>query len=164
MPFLLATQGVRVSFRYSQKASLPATADVKHLNHNGIVILKNLFKDAVMNIRKRPRNRNSKLSWDYQYPKSSVQSSRKEQSFKPEIIRRCEELSECESEGSDVECEMPELEEESVVDYSGVDGSGPVALDSKSGALVLFVDAEPGVPGLDTDEDSHSLSHAPPLP
>ena len=136
--------------------------DIKHLNHNGIVILKNLFKDAVMNIRKRPRNRNSKLSWDY--PKSSVQSSRKEQSFKPEIIRRCEELSECESEGSDVECEMPELEEESVVDYSGVDGSGPVALDSKSGALVLFVDAEPGVPGLDTDEDSHSLSHAPPLP
>ena len=54
--------------------------DIKHLNHNGIVILKNLFKDAVMNIRKRPRNRNSKLSWDY--PKSSVQSSRKEQSFK----------------------------------------------------------------------------------
>ena len=24
--------------------------------------------------------------------------------------------------------------------------------------------AEPGVPGLDTDEDSHSFSHAPPLP
>ena len=137
--------------------------DVKHLNHSGIVVLKNLFKEAVMNIRKRPKNRNSNLSWDY--PKSSVQSSRGEQSFlKPEIIRRCKKLSEYESEGSDVEYEMPELEGESDVDYSGVDGSGPVALDSKSGALVLFVDAEPGVPGLDTDEDSHSLSHAPPLP
>ena len=53
-----------------------------------------------MNIKNCPRNRNSNLSWDY--PKSSVQRSRREQSFKPEIIRHCKELSECESEGSDV--------------------------------------------------------------
>ena len=121
--------------------------DIKHLNHSGIVTLKNLFKDAVMNIRKRSRNRNSNLSWDY--PKSSVESSRKEQSFKPEIIRRCEGFSECESEESDVECEMPELEGE-----SGNDQSGPVALDSESGALVLFVVASTSGP------PSH---HPPPL-
>ena len=113
--------------------------DIKHLNHSGIVTPKNLFKDAVMNIRKRSRNRNSNLSWDY--PKSSVESSRKEQSFKPEIIRRCEGFSKCESEESDVECEMPELEGE-----SGNDQSGPVALDSESGALVLFVVASTSGP------------------
>ena len=123
--------------------------DIKHLNHSGIVTLKNLFKDAVMNIRKRPRNRNSNFSWDY--PKSSVQSSRKEQSSKPEIIRHCKQLSECESEGSDVEYVMPELEGE-----SDVDCSGPVALDSESGALVLFVVAP-------TSDPSPPSQHPPPL-
>ena len=123
--------------------------DIKHLNHSGIVTLKNLFKDAVMNIRKRPRNRNSNFSWEY--PKSSVQSSRKEQSSKPEIIRHCKQLSECESEGSDVEYVMPELEGE-----SDVDCSGPVALDSESGALVLFVVAP-------TSDPSPPSQHPPPL-
>jgi len=107
------------------------THDIKHLNGNGILMLKNSFKDAVMNIRKRSKNRNSNLGWNYR--PMNDQSSPKEPLFEPQFVR-CSDVnvrecvSESDSEGSETDCVMPDLEFE---------------LDEESGAVVVYR----GVPG-----------------
>ena len=134
--------------------------DIKHLNYNGITTLKDSFKDAVMNIRKRPRNRNSNRAWNY--PTGPAPNSNEKLSIEHTVARNiCKErkTSECESEGSDVEYEMPPLEGDSVT----VDDSDQVALDSVSGAVVLFTppEGEVGLPEA-TTSDSPPHSHPPP--
>ena len=138
--------------------------DIKHLNYNGITTLKDSFKDAVMNIRKRARNRNSNRAWNY--PAGPSPNSNKNLSISIEryIARNiCKEpkSSECESEGSDVEYDMPLLEGDSVVVDN--DDQAAQALDSVSGAVVLFMppEGEVGLPEA-TTSDSPPHSHPPP--
>ena len=114
------------------------SSDIKHLNKTGIFKLRDLFKECIMN---RKKSKGQEVPWCY--PSHNSSSSPMEPFDHSVVPKNCVLRSKRRfSLGS---CD------------SGRGGSG---LSPQVSSLA----AEPGVPGLDTDEDSHSLSHAPPLP
>ena len=114
------------------------SSDIKHLNKTGIFKLRDLFKECIMN---RKKSKGQEVPWCY--PSHNSSSSPMEPFDHSVVPKNCVLRSKRRfSLGS---CD------------SGRGGSG---LSPQVSSLA----AEPGVPGLDTYEDSHSLSHAPPLP